>query len=227
MRLRALVLGLLATVALAPAAIAADLGGAPARRGSLKDAAPPPMALYSWSGLYVGGHAGYGWSDIDWSSGATTFSDNGAGWLGGGQIGINWQRGVLVYGVEADISSGLDQAGACPFAGTCSHEVHWLASVRGRVGVTGNGNRTLLYATGGVAWADVEYRATGRFSDTHFGWVVGGGIEHMLTPRLSARVEYLYYAFDEATAPMGALSAGAVDLDPSFQTVRLGLNLKF
>jgi opacity protein-like surface antigen len=35
--------------------------------------------------------------------------------------------------------------------------------------------------------------------------VAGGGIEHMLTPNMSARVEYLYYGFDGATAPAGTL----------------------
>ena len=233
MRLRALALGMGAAVMLASTAMtamAADLGGGPPR-DSLKDAPPPPLPLYSWSGLYIGVHAGYGWSDLDWTAGGTTVGDSGAGWVGGGQIGYNWQRGALVFGVEADISgSGLDGSITCPnSADACGHDVNWLASVRGRLGVTGNNNRTLFYATAGGAWADVDYTATGRpgFSDTHFGWVAGGGIEHMLTPNWSARIEYLYYGFDGATAPAGALAGGPVDLDPSMQTVRAGLSFKF
>ena len=65
------------------------------------------------------------------------------------------------------------------------------------------------------------------FSRTHSGWVAGGGIEHMLTPNLTARVEYLYYGFDSVTAPAGALGGGPANLDPSTQTVRFGLNFKF
>ena len=49
----------------------------------------------------------------------------------------------------------------------------------------------------------------------------------MLTPNLSARVEYLYYGFDQATAPAGALGGGPAALDLSTQTVRFGLNYKF
>jgi outer membrane immunogenic protein len=231
--LRALLLGIAAGVALAPAAMAADLGGGPPRRGSIKDEPlqPPPLPTYSWSGLYIGVHAGYGWTDIDWTAGGTTVNDNGGGWLGGGQVGYNWQRGALVFGVEADISSsGIDGTTTCPgSASACSHDVNWLASVRGRLGVAANGGRTLFYGTAGGAWADVDYSATPGpgFSDRQFGWVAGGGIEHMLTPNVTARVEYLYYGFDGVTAPPGTLAAGPVNLDPSMQTIRFGLNLKF
>ena len=31
-------------------------------------------------------------------------STDGSGWLAGAQAGYNWQRGSIVYGVEADIS---------------------------------------------------------------------------------------------------------------------------
>ena len=115
MTLRALALGMgAAECSSRPAAMAADLGGGPPR-GSLKDAPPPPLPLYSWSGLYIGVHAGYGWTDLDWTAGGTTVNDSGAGWLGGGQVGYNWQRGALVFGVEADISSsGMDGSTTCP-----------------------------------------------------------------------------------------------------------------
>jgi outer membrane immunogenic protein len=235
---RSVFLALVASVAFAHAAAAADLGGAPRR--AINDDPLPYGAAYSWTGLYIGAHVGYGWSDADWQFDGTPFaaghSANGA--LVGGQIGYNLQVRQFVFGAEADLSGAwIDGNTSCVGgAFNCSHSYNWLGSVRGRAGVAVNNNRTLLYATGGVAWADVDYAAkdavTGAvfgtgFSDTHIGWVAGAGIEHMLTPNLSARVEYLYYGFDSVTAPAGALGAGPAALDLNTQTVRFGLNFKF
>jgi outer membrane immunogenic protein len=155
----------------------------------------------------------------------------------GGQIGYNIQMRQFVFGAEADLAGAwLDGSTACPNpAFNCEHSFNWLASVRGRAGVALNGNRTLLYGTAGVAWADVDYSAkdaTGAqfgtgFSNTHVGWVAGAGIEHMITQNLSAKIEYLYYGFDSVTAPAGALGGGPASLDLNTQTVRFGLNFKF
>lgn len=224
--LRAATFGLVACAALAQAAAAADLGGAP-RRG-MKDRpydAPPAYSVpFTWSGLYVGAHVGYSWTDTDWQSAIGDATGNGA--VFGGQVGYNWQSGALVYGIEGDISStNISGDNSCGAGFICSHSVNWMASVRGRLGTAFNSNRTLLYGTAGVAWADIDYATTApasSFSQTHVGWVVGGGLEHALTPNLTARVEYLYYSFDEINSPVAASS-----IDPSAQTVRFGLNFKF
>ena len=221
-----------------PTAMAADLGAPPR---SIRDEPLPYGPRFSWTGLYIGAHVGYAWSDLDWQFDAApgiATGHTGGGGLLGGQIGYNLQVKQFVFGIEADAtSSWLDGSTACPNAAfACGHNINWLASLRGRAGIAVNDNRTLLYATAGGAWADVDYAAkdtlTGAqfgtgFSERHWGWVAGGGIEHMLTPNLTARIEYLYYGFDSITAPAGALGAGPANLDLSTQTVRFGLNLKF
>jgi outer membrane immunogenic protein len=211
---------------LASAALAADLGGG---RSKIATPPPPPPAPDAalppvWSGLYVGAHGGYSWSNVDWEQLPASGSDGGTGWLLGGQIGYNWQTGRLVFGVEGDVTSSWVEGGnTC-----CDHSLSWLYSLRGRVGIAGFDNRMLFYVTAGGAWADFDYTSGfGRFSDTQFGWVAGGGIERALTPNLSARIEYLYYDFDSVTAPAGTLAAGATSLDPSMHTVRFGLNYRF
>lgn len=222
-RYRTLFLGLVATCAFAPTALAADLGDG--RRGHVREEPIPYQAPFTWTGFYVGAHLGYGWSDVDWQETAPAFngSHDGSGWLAGGQIGYNWQAGRFVYGVEGDLSSTwIDGGNAC-----CGHSVNWLASVRGRAGITGFDNRTLFYVTAGAAWADIEYSSSGSQSDTHFGWVAGAGIERALTPNLSARAEYLYYGFDDASAAAGTVAPGSASFDPSLHTVRFGLNYKF
>ena len=237
---RAAFLAIVASAVLSQAALAADLGGAP-RRARDEPLPYAPAPTFSWTGLYIGTHVGYGWSDVDWQFDNTPgipTGHTGGGGLAGGQIGYNVQVNQLVFGIEADLSgSWIDGSTACPNpAFNCGHNINWLGSVRGRLGAAVNGNRTLLYATGGAAWADVDYASkdagTGAlfgtgFNDQHWGWVAGAGIEHMLTPNLTARVEYLYYGFGDVTAPAGALGGGPATLNLNTQTVRFGLNLKF
>lgn len=234
-----IVLAFVASIALAHGASAADLGGAPRQRVYAEPA--PYQPVFSWTGMYIGAHVGYGWSDVDWqfdSAPGFPTGHSGAGGLVGGQIGYNIQVRQFVFGAEADLSSAwIDGGTACPNpAFDCGHSFNWMASVRGRAGVAINNNRTLLYGTAGVAWADVDYAArdafTGAtfgtgFSNTHVGWVAGAGIEHMLTPNLTARIEYLYYGFDSATAPAGSLDVAPASLNLNTQTVRFGLNFKF
>jgi len=108
---------------LATSAFAADL----APRMYTK-APPPVVAIYDWTGFYLGGNIGYSWGR---SSTTQTFSDSvtGAilnstaikfdmnGVIGGGQIGYNWQKSNWVFGLEGDIQ-GSDQKGGgntvCP-----------------------------------------------------------------------------------------------------------------
>ena len=98
---------LLATVAVfgfAGAAAAADL---PSRY------APPPMVaavpLFTWTGFYVGVNAGYGWNTndnntfIDPVLGVVSGGGSDGGFVGGGQIGYNYQFGQFVIGLETDI----------------------------------------------------------------------------------------------------------------------------
>jgi len=114
-------------------------------------------------------------------------------------LGCNWERGNFVYGVEGDFGSSPD--------------IDYLASLRGRIGVTWNS--ALVYLTGGVAFAGFDrdfhlhhdhYHYTekkfeidrGFDSDSdETGFVVGGGFEKFLGQNVSFGVEGLYYYFDD------------------------------
>src|SRR5262245_66036149 len=112
--MKKLFLGSVALVALglvAPAAFAAE------RAVPAYTPPPPPAPVYTWSGCYVGASAGssYGTSQhfttagsIFTGSGAPvpggniTDSFNLSGFIGGGQIGCNWQWGAWVFGVRSE-----------------------------------------------------------------------------------------------------------------------------
>ena len=212
--------------------LAADLSVGPA---------PAPVTPSS-TGLYIGVHAGAAWqSTPTWRlvdpSGffvpTSVTSNNGGGSalgaVGGIQGGYNWQFAPeWVVGIEGDISwTSLSDhrtvapltiipGGGAAFPGTAlamSANTEWLSSVRGRLGFTGWFNNTMLYATGGVAWAGVEDAAqttivsavigpaisfTRALNTTKNGWVLGGGGEWMATPNILIRAEYLYYRINNA-----------------------------
>jgi outer membrane immunogenic protein len=211
------------TLAAFPAA-AADLAARPV----YKAPAAVPVA-YNWSGFYVGGHVGYGWGDKDWNQTFSSFrlpldaavgSASVDGFLGGAQVGFNWQAGQWVFGVEGDWSwtdaSGCSFHGGTPatrvapfdFRGYfgCSN-VNWYATVTGRIGVAFD--RALIYAKGGIAFADEDHFIgfngqpfgapsnpdTNRPGNTRTGWTLGAGLEWALWDNWSAKVEYNFMDF--------------------------------
>src|SRR5690348_120013 len=69
----------------------------------------PDSGLRGWTGFYLGLNGGGGWaetrSDFSVSGGSTfaTAKNPLMGAVGGGQLGYNWQSGLMVLGAEADI----------------------------------------------------------------------------------------------------------------------------
>lgn len=67
------------------------------------------------------------------------------GFLGGGQIGWNWQTGVFVFGVEGDVEwENLKGSGPCLLVLQCNTNHKWQADITGRVGVAAF-DRALVY----------------------------------------------------------------------------------
>ena len=71
---------------------------------------PAARPIFNWSGVYLGATAGYanGFHNADDLAGAFLGypglgNDQSQGFAGGGTLGINWQDGTLVYGLETDI----------------------------------------------------------------------------------------------------------------------------
>jgi outer membrane immunogenic protein len=210
-----------ATLALGvTAASAADLGNRPVYKAQ----PAPVMAAYNWSGFYVGGHLGYAWGREelrDVITGVTGPSDPD-GFLGGAQIGFNWQTGAFVFGVEGDWSwTNADGSTAIPGA-IVNSEHNWYSTLTARAGYAVD--NWLWYVKGGAAWMDADYSIAGvKAGETRTGWTVGTGLEWALGPNWSAKIEYNYLDFgsDRIAAPIG------VDADTQAHLVKLGLNYRF
>jgi outer membrane immunogenic protein len=179
---------LVSSLAIHPAS-AADLTARPYTKAPTASA-----AVYNWTGFYLGANAGYGWGRSNERATAlgTRANFDISGGLGGGQIGYNWQAGAVVFGVEADGDvADIDGAVRCPNpAFSCTAKVRDLASFRGRVGwATGP---ALLYATGGLGYANVRYSTltvagglpaagtTGFYTADRWGYAIGAGLEYVL-----------------------------------------------
>jgi outer membrane immunogenic protein len=152
------ILASVGVIALTGSAFAADL--APP---------PPPVPVFTWSGVYLGGQIGYAWGkdNVSWSGTANdldlaggAFGVGPSGVIGGAHLGWNIQPNPwFVFGLEATVDgAGLNKTVVLPMADfaqdtfgslTSRANASVQGSVRGRLGIAFG--RVLLYGTGGVA----------------------------------------------------------------------------
>jgi outer membrane immunogenic protein len=214
---------------------AADL---PLARVPVAPVASAPAAIYTWTGFYIGGQMGAGVGRSSWSDplsgGANTFA-SGAGFLGGGQVGANYQwNRVLVLGVEGDFNwAGVKGSGNDSLGDALATDTQWTSTVTGRVGAAFD--RLLIYGKGGAAFA----RDRNSFTDlagnsasrafTQTGWTAGVGLEYGISKNWSAKIEYDYLSFGSqplsfstVTPTTFATSAGL-----NIQEFKAGINFHF
>lgn len=219
-------------------AIITSAGAAAAADAIVYEPAPEFIPGFTWTGAYIGVQGGYGWTELS-DDGDTLFEDNlpdggDSVDLDGGFVGVyagyNYQlNNNVVLGIEGDINKAWMDESVDSFGGELGEfEVDWFGSVRGRIGYAWD--RTLLFATGGVAFAHVDYNLV-EFEvddDENFvGWTVGVGVEHAFTDNLLARAEYRYYDFGSETIGNPDFPSGVGDVELDMQTVSVGLAYKF
>lgn len=219
---------------------------------SLKDT-PSYAAAPTWGGLYIGGSAGFGVGDttdkVDIDDSVpdvienlleailqSKYDVNGA--IYGVHAGYNWQRGNLVYGLEAGFNgTNMNGASPCVVLLSCEREMDWYGTGVLRIGYA-PGN-TLFYGFGGVAWGEVSTKI-GLISpgvplyvegeETHVGWTAGAGIEHAFNDRFSVRVEYSHVDLgeeDTALSYQGYTIPFVSDkVDLSFDAIKVGASYK-
>jgi outer membrane immunogenic protein len=191
-----------------------------------------------FKGFYVGGNLG---ASIARANAATTtvFSPTGyfattsvpaiatagvqkirpTGFMGGGQVGYNFQAGSIVLGFEVDFgamklndsrSTTATYPCCAPTTFTVNQSVKtdWLFTARPRLGFVSG--RWMLYGTGGLALTNLNYQEVftdtfatahenGGVKETRTGWTAGGGVEYELD-HIILRGEYLYSGFGRVSA---------------------------
>jgi outer membrane immunogenic protein len=224
-------------VAASSSAFAADI--------AIRKAPPAPPApylpVYNWTGFYIGGNLGGVWESgtLTDSFGPTSFSNSRSGFIGGGQIGYNWQVAPqFVLGVEwmFDGTDLRSDSGPVTVGGeflSASEHVNWLTTVAARFGYAAN--NWLFYGKAGGGWVHDTATVTdviganafsASISDTRGGWLVGAGIEYGFTPNWTMRVEYDHLGLGDVTSA-GPIVGDTLTLSRHFDMVTVGLNYKF
>ena len=159
-------------------------------------------------------------------------------------VGVNWQTGRVVLGVEADFSFADMSGETCNVAladGSflCSSKVDRFGTITGRIG--GAFDRTLLYLKAGGAWVRdthtlsviaVGSKLEATTSKSKWGWTGGAGVEYALTRNWSAKLEYDFLLFDTERYAFATTAAGGpvlflADIKQRLHAVKLGFNYRF
>jgi len=180
-------------------------------------AAPPPV--FSWTGCYIGLHAGagvlldQGFQTVQQSS----LDRHGVGGLAGGQLGCNYQTGMLVLGIEGEgFWSGMkvtqdEFAGNNPGTLVASGSIRnkWDYDIAGRFGIAFD--RALVYGKAGWVFGGFDWNAAEvsssfnncrtfctvtQGSATLDGLLIGLGLEYAFTNNWTAKFEYDYLGFN-------------------------------
>jgi outer membrane immunogenic protein len=227
----------------------------PAFAADMSVKAPPPQAYnYNWTGLYIGGNLGGAWSHstlTDDLTGVSIDGDNHSGFIGGGQIGYNWQVWPqFVLGVEwmfdgTDIShtgSGVT-IGNTLLQGT--ERTDWVSTLTARFGYAVN--NWLFYGKVGGGWVQNSATVTATFADgtvgsvsgsnTNSGWTAGLGIEYGFAQNWSFKVEWDYLGLNSWDTGSGTLAnidprvttfvGDRFDLHRDINMLTVGVNYKF
>lgn len=228
----------------------------------------------SWTGFYVGGNLGYAnaesHSDIkslggNWSGETQTLRDfitsNSAANMDPDGVNFGFQAGYnhqfdnkFVLGFEVDYSElDLDESrqtapltyvGApAAFAFGNKVDVKHTFSLRPKLGYAID--KTLFYATAGIAWTSAEFSSTiqsefnyskvGKSSKTLTSAIWGMGIEHQFFDNISAKLEYLkingddtsYMTKDRPDGNFFGLYSETYNVDFDYDVVRVGINYRF
>jgi len=214
-------------------------------------ALPPPPPPFSWTGFYLGGNIGAAWAErrVDETIAGVSFSrSSDAVFMGGGQLGFNYQFNTFVLGFEWDFdalgnnNNGVGNGvfiGGVPFAVSRNGDRwlstlaarfgfandHWLFYFKGGVGEVGTRNLTITNLNTGVS-------ISGGNLHSRTGGMFGVGAEYAFTNNWTVKLEYEFIELSSRSfiVPVGApFLVGDVFRSHSndVQTFKVGFNYLF
>jgi outer membrane immunogenic protein len=228
------------------------------------------LLAVEWTGLYFGLNAGYGWAQassnivftggLGGGGGPTTplglgptelsgtrliGSGNLSGAIAGGQMGYNWQSGMVVFGAEVDAQwSGQQKTLSAICSDDCvateAMKIKSIVTGRGRIGLAFDWLMPYVTAGGALVNAQNDLIVTvggvsGIFkplTSTTLGWTAGAGFEVALWSNWSARLEYLHIRVNDLNSTAlipNVLGTGAASESAGRRNniMRVGLNYRF
>jgi outer membrane immunogenic protein len=218
-----------------------------------KAPAPVAVAAPTWTGMYLGFTVGGLSGDAKYATGINNlgpvrgFEHAINGVFVGLRGGYDWQVGPnAVFGVLGEINYGKI-SGNVSFdgpPGTFRTEMPWHAQLGARAGLLVQ-PATLVYVHGGAAYADVDWASgnavlsggnapgpwtSGKGSHGYWGWIVGGGVEHKFSQRLSIFLEGSYADYGSKTYTFFEVDDGqnrSVKLDLNVMKATTGFNFRW
>jgi outer membrane immunogenic protein len=208
-----------------------------------------PVPLYNWTGCYIGGNVGGGWSRMDTTRlfidpAIPAYLDygreNDSGFIGGGQVGCDFQTTNWVFGIQGEFDFGnvKGQHNILNLPGfTESNKLDQIYTVAGRIGYLWT-PQVLTYAKAGVAYFQnknqLSFPGGAPFESSKFtdpGILAGGGIEWMFAPNWSVFAEgnYIWTEDDAAhdyITPAG-IPSEVINNRQRIVTGLIGVNYKF
>ena len=233
-----------ALAVLSTVALAADL---PSRKAPIPYIAPPPV--FTWTGFYIGLNAGAAFRNNNNNNNSyygygygNNSNNNKVAFIGGGQIGYNFQTGPVVFGLEADAQyrssfGNSNNGGYYGYGyGSNNNNGNFFGTARGRLGYTIT-PALLAYATGGLAYGTVSNNVGGlgygygygNNSNNNFrvGYTVGGGLEYSFTPNWSIKAEYLFVDLGRGNNNNTYFGYNTSSQRAQFHVARMGVNYRF
>jgi outer membrane immunogenic protein len=195
----------------------------------------PPVPFYDWTGVYLGANLGYASATISNTttsgSTSTTSSQTMTGFIGGGQLGANFQYRHTVFGVEVDADASSQKASSNELTASMPS----FATARARLGYAYD--RIHYYVTGGGGYVQFSNSATTTSStgapvtttgtSRRTAWVAGAGSKSAVTPNVILRFEFLYLQLLENTQN-SASATPAISSERVYNLIgRVGLSYKF